>query len=96
MVSRPEHTNFIMHWYRETAILSFFLTLCLFLYAILSYLSNTIYTQTFGYLQAQQQIQQLSIKNNQLYLRLLEYESYTKIASVAASEGFRPEVQIVP
>lgn len=90
MLHYPVKHIYYMSWLRETAILSFLLTLCIFLYAIRSYETDIIYTQTPGYLQTEQKIASFHDDNMRLNDQILSLESYNYIASRAASEGFVP------
>ena len=73
---------------REQFVLSILITLVISLWFLKTYLSVLTYTQTPKYLQDEQRIHNLYIQNMNLKEQLLYSESYTKIASVAASRGF--------
>ena len=72
---------------RENLVLLILFSLCVLLFFIRSYLTDLIYTETFSYLQAQQEIQKLSTINNQMKLDVLRITSYTYIAHQAAKMG---------
>lgn len=85
-----------MSWDRENLVLVLLLTICVLLWFLQTFLQDVLYTKTPDYLQTQQQIKNVLIKNDYLKLQLLEDESYTKIANEAANKGFIKAIFITP
>jgi len=81
---------------REKIVISILISLTILLWFINQWLTNQLYYETPQYVNIRQWTHYLLIINNGLRMQLLSDESYTKIASGAAREGFVPGTFITP
>lgn len=81
---------------REIAILILLLVSCVLLWFLKTYLENNLYTKSSQLRQTEQLINSYKKVNMRLNEELLYSESYTKIASEAASEGYVPATFVTP
>lgn len=85
-----------MKFTRENAILVFLILICLTLYFVLQYLTINVYFSDPNFDATENRINQLHNENMGLRDQLFLDESYTKIASEAASWGFVPAPFVTP
>lgn len=76
-----------MSWYRETAMLSLLLTVCIVLFFLKEEIQTSSYSEEPDYQHDLLQIKILHDQNLELEDNLLSLESYTYIASQAARKG---------
>lgn len=85
-----------MSWDRENQVLVFLFTIATVLWFVNFFTDSNVYTTSFDLFKTEQRINNLYKENMQLKNELLGQESYTKIDSEAASEGFIKAPFITP